>query len=1012
MIFLSCTGNALVNVHAADDSTEIVQFPDPNLKQALLSIGVDTNGDGEISRGEMAARSDPLHFATGLDAIDLVKKGITDLTGLEYAVNITRLTLDGNPITDLTPIRSLTNLTSIGLSETPIRDLSPIGQLTGIRFMTISNAPNLDLGTISTMTGLEFLYLDQSNISDISPLAKLTKLKVLHMFNNKISDVSPLAGLSDLREVAIRLNQIRELDGFSNKPYMHTLWLSDNKINDVSRFTNVPSLKSLELDNNEIRDISSFAKLTSLTDLNLDYNQIVDVSPIANLTKMEKLALYSNQITTINPLAGLTKLTHLYIGINQISDIKTLANFTALKELIISNNPIRDISPLRGLINMVALAINNTQISDISALANLTKMRELNLENNAITDITPLQNLTNLETLSLRGTSISDASPLLKLTKLTKLLIDKNNGSTIAPVVTGVTEGGFYNTDRVITFNRGSAKLNDKPFTSGTTVSAEGFYNLFVYEQSGMSTTVHFAIDKTAPIVTGVVSGNTYDKEVVITFNEGTAKLNGESIGNGATVSADGAYTLIVTDQANNVTNVQFTLKGAGPAVRGVSPGGLYNTDKVITFDQGTATLNGKPFASGGKVSADGVYTLVVTGKTGKVTTIVFTIKNNSGIEQSEPEQEESPHIDISKLKDVSNWAKADIEYASSIGLTKPVQSSSFTKNITREQFSEIAVKLYEALTGKTASAATANPFKDTDNPEILKAFQLGIVKGTSQQQFSPQALITREQLATMLMRVLEQTGKSISSGTAKKFADQNKFSVYAVDAINYMSSIDVIKGITATTFEPKQNASIEQAVIMATRLHQFYAGESDNTASNETTPSTDESPMDNNSSPVPTEGANTLYTFDGSALELYVQKSNPQPDGSVVKDYAVTNHRAITLPAHSAIYITASHSVSGFKNDYYNYSFGGYVLIANHTNKPFVIQAKEIDYSVKSFYRDNMGTVMYEDGTSHTFTSSGPYVRLIAFDDDFDESKEYKDYLDQNMDLYRGDWMTVKAKK
>ncbi|WEK55027.1 MAG: leucine-rich repeat domain-containing protein [Candidatus Cohnella colombiensis] len=792
--------------YAADDSNEIVVFPDANLKQALISIGVDTNGDGEITRGEMAARSDPHGMANGLSSLALGNKNISNLTGLEYAVNIASLALSGNNITDLTPISNLSKLTSVDVGNNPIRDLSPLAKLNTIRFMVADNDKNLDLSTIMSMTNLEYLYLDQSNISDISPLANLKKLKVLHMFNNQISDISPLSSLSDLREVAIRSNQIKNVNAFANKPYLDTLWLSDNMINDVSGLKNVPNLKSLELDYNQISDISSFSSLVNLKDTLLDYNQITDISPLANIKNIEKLGIYDNRISNINALAGLTKITHLYIGKNQIQDISPLANLNAMKELLIASNPIKDISSLKNMSNLLILGASDAQISDISVLAGLTKLQQLGLDKNTISNITPLKGLVNLNLLSINDNPFSDASPILALTNLTRLYLENDKKATISPVVSGVKSGEFYNTDRVITFNRGTAQLNNKAFASGTTVSQEGFYQLFVQDFAGINTTINFAIDKTPPIVTGVTNGATYDKDVTISFNEGKATLNNKPIGNGAKVDADGDYTLVVIDEANNRTTIQFKYNGGGPVVRGVSSGGYYNTDKVITFDQGTATLDGKPFISGGKVTEDGVHTLVVTGKAGKITKIVFTINKGKGGETSGEGQQTNvgQGADISKLRGVSNWAKPDLQYASTIGLIKPVESSVFTSNVTREQFSEIAVKLYEAISGNKVKAPATNPFKDTSNTEILKAYQLGIVKGTSAQQFSPQAFITREQLATMLMRVMEQAGQKIPNGSPKKFADRSTFSAYAVEAIDFMSSIEVIKGITSTTFGPK----------------------------------------------------------------------------------------------------------------------------------------------------------------------------------------------------------------
>ncbi|MBL1407548.1 MBG domain-containing protein [Sphingobacterium faecale] len=74
-------------------------------------------------------------------------------------------------------------------------------------------------------------------------------------------------------------------------------------------------------------------------------------------------------------------------------------------------------------------------------------------------------------------------------------------------------------------------------------------------------------LDTQAPIVTGVTGGGIYNDDRTIVFNEGDATLNGANIASGATVSAEGNYTLIVTDAAGNSTTVQFEIDKTPPMV-------------------------------------------------------------------------------------------------------------------------------------------------------------------------------------------------------------------------------------------------------------------------------------------------------------------------------------------------------------------------------------------------------------------------------------------------------------
>lgn len=77
--------------------------------------------------------------------------------------------------------------------------------------------------------------------------------------------------------------------------------------------------------------------------------------------------------------------------------------------------------------------------------------------------------------------------------------------------------------------------------------------------------TASIILDTTPPIVSGVTNQAVYNTEKTIFFSEGSATLNGQSIPNGHTVSLEGEYKLVVTDEAGNVTTVQFTIIKSAP---------------------------------------------------------------------------------------------------------------------------------------------------------------------------------------------------------------------------------------------------------------------------------------------------------------------------------------------------------------------------------------------------------------------------------------------------------------
>lgn len=285
-----------------------VYFADANLKAAV-----------EAQLGVTDPTAEDMLNLTYLNAGDL---GITNLTGLEYAVNLSEFYAGFNQISDLSPITGLTNLT--------------------------------------------WLYLIANQINDISPLAGLTNLAVLSLDGNLISDISPLVNLVNLNSLEIGDNPGVSL------------------VDAATLAATLPKLTGLGMSASHITDITPLAGLTKLTDLYLNDNQISDISILAGLTNLTTLQLFYNQISDLSPLAELTNLTGLLLYYNNISDISPLANLTNLIYLHLAFNLIDDINPLVGMTNMSQLFLSNNQICDLSSLAYMTNLSGLSLSDNPL----------------------------------------------------------------------------------------------------------------------------------------------------------------------------------------------------------------------------------------------------------------------------------------------------------------------------------------------------------------------------------------------------------------------------------------------------------------------------------------------------------------------------------------------------------------------------------------------------------------------------------------------------
>lgn len=176
-------------------------------------------------------------------------------------------------------------------------------------------------------------------------------------------------------------------------------------------------------------------------------------------------------------------------------------------------------------------------------------------------------------------------------------------------------------------------------------------------------------------------------------------------------------------------------------------------------------------------------------------------------------------------VKIVDDWAKEDMQKAEKMGLIpETFVSKDATKAITREEFATVTVKLYEALTGKKAEKISNNPFADTDNEYVLKAYNLGITMGISETKFGD-GTITREQMATMIARSLSKAGidTTVDLETTIKFVDDNEMHDWSRNSIYFMANKEIIKGIGENKFSTLGLAKVEEAIVIAVRCTEIF---------------------------------------------------------------------------------------------------------------------------------------------------------------------------------------------
>lgn len=191
--------------------SEVVSIPDTNLAAAIREA-LELAPDNPITQLDMLKLrriywKDPGHQ-------------ITNLAGLENAVNLQSLGLHHNQIEDITPLSKLTKLDNLRLTDSQIKDITPLSMLTKLNELWLSGNQIEDIKPLSKLanSNLRELRLSANQISDVSPLAGLTNLRSLRIDGNQISDITPLAGLVNLRSLRLWENPIK-----NRKPLLELL---------------------------------------------------------------------------------------------------------------------------------------------------------------------------------------------------------------------------------------------------------------------------------------------------------------------------------------------------------------------------------------------------------------------------------------------------------------------------------------------------------------------------------------------------------------------------------------------------------------------------------------------------------------------------------------------------------------------------------------------------------------------------------------------------------------------
>jgi chitodextrinase len=175
------------------------------------------------------------------------------------------------------------------------------------------------------------------------------------------------------------------------------------------------------------------------------------------------------------------------------------------------------------------------------------------------------------------------------------------------------------------------------------------------------------------------------------------------------------------------------------------------------------------------------------------------------------------------------HWAQKEVEQLASKLVVKGATSTQFQPNVTVSR-ADFATLLVRAL-GMKEDASLAK-FRDVRSKDwfagaVGTAVTSGLMPGYKDGTFKPNAKMTRAELAVVLERAMDFTGKSIEltpkqkTAWINKFKDKTKITVASQSAVATVLEARIMTGKTKTTFAPTTNVTRAELTVILKRLLQ-----------------------------------------------------------------------------------------------------------------------------------------------------------------------------------------------
>ena len=192
---------------------------------------------------------------------------------------------------------------------------------------------------------------------------------------------------------------------------------------------------------------------------------------------------------------------------------------------------------------------------------------------------------------------------------------------------------------------------------------------------------------------------------------------------------------------------------------------------------------------------------------------------------ETTPEKVETPVANKIAFSDVAenHWAYSSILNLYNKNIISGNSDGSFApeRAVTRAEFIKM---LLGAIDAKTAENSQKTEFADVTKDDWYytyfdKAYILGLVTGDSMGNMRPMDMISREEMAVLIYRAITLNNEEVKNDNIPAFNDKDEISLWATDAVNYLTAQGILKGSDKNTFNPKSNTTRAESAAVIERI-------------------------------------------------------------------------------------------------------------------------------------------------------------------------------------------------